>query len=119
MKFSLLLLALSASITHAQSFAGCTEADFVSASGEAVISIDGSGYTPKCLRVPAGTIVKIAASERHPLQGVGRGNPLFDASGGTEQPKTVQFNIPGLYGYFCIAHGDATGAGMAGAILVE
>lgn len=112
------LLAVLVSPAHA-SFANCDESSFVTAEGSVHIAIEGTSYSPKCLRIKAGTQVTIDASPHHPLQGVGENNPIFDEFGGAVSPKTVVFDQSGEYGYFCIAHGDDTGAGMAATILVE
>lgn len=100
---------------HASGFAGCAPGEFVE--GDRV-SISGRGYSPKCLRVRAGVPVVIEATSNHPLQGVGEANPIFDDLGGAVSAKTVTFRTPGEFGYFCVAHGDDTGAGMAGVIEV-
>ena len=100
-------------------FAGCAPGSFVDLGPDAHIAIVGRSYSPKCARVKAGATLMIDASSHHPLQGVGETNPIFDELGGAVGPKTVTLGAPGEYGYFCLAHGDDSGAGMAGAILVE
>jgi len=119
MKSFLVALMVSAPFAQASTFAGCQPADFVTIDGDAQVDIAGLGYSPKCLRIKAGSSVSIAASSRHPLQGVGEANPILDAGGAVTVAKIVAFATPGEYGYFCTAHGDASGNGMAGVIVVE
>jgi len=123
--FSALAFALSAAVAQAQEarIGGCAPGDFVADPGGAVrIAVNGRGYTPKCLKVKKGTVAVFEASSEHPLQGVataGVVNPIFDELGGAVQPKTVTFTQAGTFAYFCVAHGDESGAGMSGAIMVE
>jgi plastocyanin len=118
---------LAGQVTSAQTqeaaIGGCNPQDFVVLEGPVVkVGINGRGYTPKCARVKPGTQVIIDATSNHPLQGIpttGVVNPIVDELGGAVTPKTVVFTQNGTFGYFCIAHGDDTGVGMVGAILVE
>lgn len=102
--------------------AGCTAADFVTGESNSRIVTSGATYNPKCLRVKAGSSVTIQASLHHPLAAMpnidGATNPFSDrASFASAQTRVL--DTPGLFGYFCEAHGDAEGDGMAGVILVE
>lgn len=114
-----LFLALS---SHTAALAACNPGDFVSRNETQVtVNIDGRGYSPACLKVKAGTVVTIQASNGHPLQGVqgdGPANPFRRGSEATS-PETHQLNEPGRYDYFCTRHGDESGRGMAGTILVK
>ncbi|MEK6628366.1 MAG: hypothetical protein AABY53_07050 [Bdellovibrionota bacterium] len=101
---------------------GCTTASFVSGTDANVITIVGTTYSPKCLKLKVGATVTILASRHHPLMAMadinGKQNPfadgkLFDAA------QTRIMDRAGLFGYYCDNHGSATGNGMAGAILVE
>ncbi len=118
-------LAVQAAPVQAQEAAvgGCNPQDYVVLTGPTVkIAINGRGYSPKCARVKVGTQVIIDATGNHPLQGIPTGgvvNPIVDELGGAVAAKTVVFTQAGNFGYFCVAHGDDTGAGMAGAVLVE
>lgn len=112
-----------AALSTQTALAACNPGDFVSREeAEVTVGIDGRGYTPACLKVKAGTVVTIAASNGHPLQGVqaagGPVNPFLRGSEATA-PETHALNEPGRYDYFCTRHGDASGNGMAGTILVE
>lgn len=82
----------------------------------------GSSYSPKCLKVAAGTAVTLPGSGFHPLQGQadvnGVANP-FRADAESEANVTHTLTTPGFYGYYCTAHGQPSGTGMAGAIWVE
>ena len=112
-------LTASAVDLDAQSFAGCAASAFSAVTGPQKVSIAGRAYAPKCLKVAVGSEVTIEAATSHVLQGVGTDNPIYDELGGAVAPKTVTFTKPGVYGYYCMQHGDDTGQGMAGAILVE
>lgn len=101
-----------------QSF-GCGPTDFVTATGDVSVGITGFAYTPRCLKVKAGSLVTFAASSHHPLQGVGPLNPILDPMGGATATKTVRFDLPGHYGYFCVNHGGNNGSGMTGVVWVE
>lgn len=111
-------------VSVAQSFgpiAGCTEGSFVQGGSNTTIATSGASYTPKCLRIKVGSQVSIEASNRHPLMAMpnidGYENPLA-SFGEVFRTTTVQFNEPGVYGYFCTRHGDEEGDGMAGLIEV-
>ncbi len=91
--------------------------------------IDGGfNYSPKCLKVSAGTSVTFAGDFfSHPLEpsalrGTLTGNPITSTSavpdGGTT--KTFAFPTPGFYAYFCQFH-DSTDSGMfmSGVIWVQ
>ncbi|MEW5853326.1 MAG: hypothetical protein AB2A00_31390 [Myxococcota bacterium] len=103
---------------------GCAEDDYQDETGQGTFSISTSGttYTPKCVKVSAGTAVTIAGSSFHPLQGQadvnGVANPFTGSSAATTA-QTQTLSTPGFYGYYCTAHGSAAGTGMAGAIWVE
>jgi plastocyanin len=96
--------------------AQCMDADFVDADTQSSIAFQGRSYTPRCLRVLAGSEVTIAASRRHPLAPqIGNDkNPIRF----TESTETYVFDEPGRYGYFCTDHGTQDGRGMAGEIIV-
>ena len=102
--------------------ARCQQSDYVTVDGNTRIAFAGSSYTPKCITIKKGTTVTIAASTVHPLQGIlaadGSANPIFDDLGGAVQNKTVTFDEAGIFGYYCVAHSDDQGNGMAGAIQV-
>lgn len=130
MKVSIILRSLVLSSAFAFSagaqeafLATCAASDYVVLQGPAVhIAVSGTTYTPKCSRIKRGTKVTIDAAPQHPLQGIqaaGIVNPIFDELGGAVAPKTVTFAQPGAFGFYCVAHGDDTGAGMAGSIIVE
>lgn len=91
--------------------------------------IDGGfNYSPKCLKVSAGTSVTFSGDfSSHPLEpsalrGTLTGNPITSTSavpdGGTT--KTFAFPTPGFYAYFCQFH-DSTDSGMfmSGVVWVE
>jgi plastocyanin len=100
----------------AAGFAGCS-----TFTAGTTVSFSGGGfaYTPKCLRVKAGTAVTFNGSfSFHPLaQACGPASEITATSSGSS--ASFLFKAPGLYAYYCTAHGSATGTGMAGAIEVE
>lgn len=101
---------------------GCTAGMFESRTGQVTVSTTAaSTYTPKCLKVRAGTEVTIGASATHPLQGQadvgGLSNPYAGAMQST-MPVTRTLETEGLLGFYCTVHGDPAGNGMAGAIWV-
>jgi plastocyanin len=110
------ILPMLAGATEApQTVSGCQEQDYVLADQVASIAINGRGYTPRCLKVRVGTQVTISASSHHPLAPQAQAlNPIPDS----ESTVTVEFLEPGTFGYFCVAHGNDQGEGMAGSILV-
>ena len=120
----LILLGTLTITTQAQAFenvSGCEEADYVLVDGDTANIATRNGYTPKCLKIKAGTTVTIQASGAHPLQGqadvAGVANPFRTESAKTT-PQTHTLSDVGFYGYFCVAHGFENGRGMAGSIQV-
>lgn len=95
---------------------GCQQDDYIFVDElEAAVGIEANRYTPKCLAVVQGTQVTIEANGYHPLNPQPQaGNPINQ----THKSTTVQFNEPGIFGYYCPRHGNAQGRGMAGAIWV-
>ena len=100
----------------------CQAADYVMDQGHVLIQPQRGSFSPKCVKVPRGTVVTLQGSSIHPVQAQapirGVKNP-FETDGGSTQPITRTLMEPGYYGYYCIRHGDPSGNGMAGAILVE
>jgi plastocyanin len=102
----------------------CAEGDF--ADGAPRIEFGGVGassvfsYTPRCLRVSAGTTVRFAGDLAvHPLS---PGSSPGEPAGGNPIPRTatgneleVTFAYPGTYPYICEYH---YAAGMRGAVRV-
>ena len=112
----------STSAQSAPPIAGCTAASFVEGGATNMIQTSGASYTPKCLHIRVGASVTIQASGHHPLSAMpdidGAANPFRKATPFVD-PATQVFNQPGIYGYFCEAHGDSEGDGMAGVIWVD
>jgi plastocyanin len=91
--------------------------------------IDGGfNYSPKCLKVSAGTSVTFSGDfSSHPLEpsalrGTLTGNPITSTSavpdGGTT--KAFTFATPGFYAYFCQFHDSSdSGMFMSGVIWVQ
>ncbi len=100
---------------------GCTADQFVMGDQVSLIQPAGANYSPRCLKVKAGAQVTIDASNRHPLMGMDAIDGVENTLGSQEfsTPQTRIYSVPGIYGYFCTAHGDSEGDGMAGAIWVE
>jgi plastocyanin len=84
-------------------------------------------YSPKCLKVPAGSQVTFASTASdflvHPLspsanRGTRPGNPITFKDTGNS--ATFTFNARGFWAYYCTIHGASDdGAFMAGVIWVE
>jgi plastocyanin len=111
-----------ASFAQEATIAGCKQGDFVQGSSQQAIITTDFSYSPKCVRVPKGATVTIVGSSMHPLQALdpvdGVRNPFLNQEGGSKT-QTHTLSDSGVYGFFCTNHGNATGQGMAGAILVE
>ena len=81
-------------------------------------------YSPKCLKVPAGTSVTFTGDfSFHPLEpsthrGTLTGNPITSTATGST--KSFTFATAGFYAYFCSVHGPSDGgSGMVGVVWVE
>ena len=106
-----------------QHLSGCSDSDFVTVPTGSTIETRGSAYSPKCLKIAVGSKVSIAGSNIHPLQGIegasdGPVNPIFDDLGAHISKTEFTFDSIGEFGFYCVAHGTASGTGMAGSILV-
>jgi plastocyanin len=109
---------------------GCTSADYVdhSADVERVITIAGAGltYSPKCMIIAAGQVVRFQGSlTAHPLS---PGNPEDPEAGSADNPiaptstgQSIEVTFPaaGTYPYHCTLHAFGAGQGMAGSIHVR
>lgn len=116
-----ILMSAGSAFAQSASVAGCTASSFVQGTDNNVIQAMGASYTPKCLKVKLGSVVTIQASAHHPLAAmadIDAPNP-FASNEEMTTTQTRQMNQKGVFGYFCTAHGDSEGDGMAGAILVE
>lgn len=121
---SLILLSGTKSLAqnNTAAFAGCTEARFVVGAATNQINTNGANYTPRCLKVKKGSAVTIQASERHPLVGAPAINNAvnpFETGTLFKASQTRVMDSVGSFGFYCEAHGDAEGDGMAGLIVVE
>lgn len=116
------IMVTSVNLMAEVNIAGCTKDKFVMGSDVNQITTSGTNFTPKCLRVKAGATVAIQGSNHHPLSAMadigGAQNPFATTMAATE-PQTRKMDQPGTYGYFCENHGDPSGSGMAGVIVVE
>jgi plastocyanin len=82
--------------------------------GTLIETTNSDTYSPRCLRVTAGTTVTIEASGTHPLSprsGGSPGNPIPS----TSNNASVAFTTPGFYPFECTVHGDG---GMTGVVWV-
>lgn len=102
---------------------GCTAADFVDMTGQSAVGISFGGffYTPKCVKVSAGTNVTWSGSfMSHPLQGgmVVNNVPFPDNSKipltNTGSMSTINFSGAGTFPYYCQFHVNS----MQGVVLV-
>ena len=64
------------------------------------VGVSGSQYLPATQTVPAGAIVEFKTSADHSAKSL---ENLFLVDYGTT--NCVQFNTPGLYKFYCTAHG--------------
>jgi plastocyanin len=103
----------------AVSFAGCASfVDRTAAGASRTVSFAPYSYTPACLTILAGQTVTFSGSfGGHPLAQACGPVAVLGASGGSSAAFT--FPTPGIYGYYCTAHGTPSGGGMAGAIYVQ
>ncbi len=114
---------------------GCDPVTATDLTGMGAVSIDFGGvlglvYSPKCIKVSAGTEVTFNGSfSSHPLKAgvVQNGAEIADAAGTTPLPTaagglgtgttaTFTMSSAGSFGYYCIPHGTF---GMNGAIFVQ
>jgi plastocyanin len=104
----------------------CNEATAMDATSMNAVTINfggsaGLAYSPKCVKVKAGTMVTFSGSfTTHPLAG-GNSPPTVDATSPIHETKTgmsaaFTMSSPGAYGFFCEVH---FGSGMQGAIFVQ
>lgn len=99
-------------------FAGCTTFDDrTAANADRKVTFKDFEYTPKCLRIKAGQTVTFDGDfVHHPLvTSCGPSVTLMDKRTGTG-PAPFVLGTAGFYGYYCLDHGNAAGAVMAGAI---
>lgn len=77
-------------------------------------------YEQPCIEVVVGQDITFYGPwPEHPLQqACGASSPLEQAPTDDGGTWVISFDTPGIYGYFCTEHGDATGGGHAGAIRV-
>ena len=115
--------AADASAVCTTSYAGCSV--FVPGTGlaEETLAYRNFAYDPQCLSVKAGTKVTFVGA---PGAGDFLEHPLVQACGPARvldfraAVTTASFvmTTPGIYGYYCLDHGNAAGAAMSGAIQV-
>ncbi|MEZ4295034.1 MAG: plastocyanin/azurin family copper-binding protein [Polyangiaceae bacterium] len=105
---------------------GCdsTTAEDHTADATTTVASSGLSYSPKCIKIKAGSSVKFSSSfASHPLVGgefvngakqPDANSPIPSTNMGTE--ITVTFPDAGDFGYYCDFH---AGSGMVGAVFVE
>jgi plastocyanin len=80
-------------------------------------------YTPRCIRVPVGTMVTIVNTTVHPLRAAACSPSDTPIPGGASTSTEFVFDHTGHYGFFCANHGvddpTSTTPGMSGLIIVE
>ncbi|MCC6750927.1 MAG: hypothetical protein IT371_24945 [Deltaproteobacteria bacterium] len=105
----------------AASFASCTAFEDKTATS-AVIEFGGaagSAYSPNCIKVKIGQSVTFKGNfETHPLNQACGPDKVIKKTVSTGTSSSFSFPREGIFGYYCGFHGQATGAGMAGAIQV-
>ena len=100
-------------------FAGCTTfTDRTAPDADRVVHFQNYSYDPQCLMIRSGQTVTFAGDFIvHPLTpACGPELVLYYRETGA----TASFNltVTGVYGYYCLDHGNPEGAAMAGAITV-
>jgi plastocyanin len=103
----------------AATFASCDALEDHTADDAVTLAFSGFAYTPKCIRVHAGTVVTIPGSSLHPLRSATCSPPGPIPSTPTPTNGDYTFTTAGTYGYYCNNHGTNAGGGMAGLIVVE
>lgn len=103
-------------------YAGCSSyQDLTGASATREIKFGGSvgfAYSPKCIKIKKGQSIKFVGSfTAHPLKASCEEAATIPATT-SGSSKTVTFNTPGYYNYYCTAHDSGNGSGMAGNIWV-
>jgi plastocyanin len=101
-------------------FAGCSSfTDLTAPTADRTIRLNGESFSPKCIRIKVGQSVKYTGSfGDHPVrQSCGPTTVISGLGGGGNSTVTFS-NAVGTYGYYCTAHGTASGGSMAGAIQV-
>lgn len=101
----------------APSFAGCTSFEDRTADGaDRKVSFKDFQYTPKCLRMKVGqTVTFVGDFDRHPLVSACGPSLAMDKRTGSGSAGFM-LTAPGIYGYYCLDHGNPAGAVMAGGI---
>jgi len=103
-------------------FAGCSQLEDLTAdSATREVKFGGAlanTYAPKCMKVKKGQSVTFDGDFKvHPLaQACGPSETIPNVKEGSSQ--AITFETAGDFGYFCTAHGNPAGGGMAGRILV-
>jgi plastocyanin len=100
-------------------FAGCVSfTDATAADADRTVHFQDFSYDPKCLMIPSGQTVTFSGDFiRHPLT-PSCGPELLLAYRDTGANASFALAAVGLYGYYCLDHGNPQGDVMAGAIEV-
>jgi plastocyanin len=109
------------------SFADCkTFTDWTDAGTDRTILFKNYQYDPRCVQVRPGQSVAFKGDfVVHPLaQACGPADIIehrlpINVNPGSETSTAFTLPEAGLYGYYCLDHGNAQGVAMAGAILVS
>jgi plastocyanin len=100
-------------------FAGCASfVDATAADADRTVHFQDYSYDPKCLMVRAGQTVTFSGDFiRHPLT-PSCGPELLLEFRDTTTAASFEMDAVGVYGYYCLDHGDPQGDTMSGAIEV-
>jgi plastocyanin len=100
-------------------YAGCdTFTDRTAADADRTVHFQNYSYDPQCLMIRSGQTVTFRGDFIvHPLTpACGPELVLYDRDTSTTAAFTL--TITGIYGYYCLDHGNPAGAAMSGAIAV-
>jgi len=98
----------------AANYAGCATFEDHTADATFTVMTPGNSYSPKCIKVKAGTAVTITASGTHPfVSDTCNPTPLADRA---TADVTFTVNNVGTFGYYCDVPGANGGRGLAGPI---
>jgi plastocyanin len=76
-------------------------------------------FAPKAIKIKAGTTVIWTNNGAKPHSASASDNSFDTALFQPGESKSVKFDKPGTFAYYCQLHGTPDGQGMAGTVVVE